>query len=62
MPEKINNAPILSTKVNSEKINKEVLKNKLKLDDNIIGLLVNSQGSIKSKLFFDKVSKLINKN
>lgn len=62
MPEKINKAPILSTKVNSEKINKEVLKNKLKLDDNIIGLLVNSQGSVKSKLFFDKVSKLINKN
>ncbi len=40
----------------------EILKNKLKLDENIIGLLVNSRGSIKSKLFFNKVTEQINKN
>lgn len=63
MPVKSNIAPILSSKDNSDnKNNKEVLKNKLKLDDNIVGLLVNSQGSIKSKLFFNKVSKLIQKH
>lgn len=63
MPVKSNIAPILLSKDNSDsKNNKEILKNKLKLDDNIVGLLVNSQGSIKSKKFFDKVSKLIQKH
>lgn len=37
----------------------EILKNKLKLDNKIIGLLVNSRGSIKNKSFIKKVSEQI---
>ncbi|MCY7361251.1 MAG: hypothetical protein LH629_04165 [Ignavibacteria bacterium] len=40
---------------------KILLKNKLKLDDNIIGLLVNSKGSLKYKSFSDRVLKQISK-
>lgn len=59
MAVKSKNASVKRIKVNSDKINKEILNNKLKLGDNITGLLVNSQGSIKSKQFFEKISKLI---
>ncbi len=38
----------------------EILKNKLKLDKDIVGLLVNSRGSIKNKMFFKKVIEQIN--
>jgi|GEM_PF-4379626 len=40
---------------------KILLKNKLKLDDNIIGLLVNSKGSLKYKSFSERVLKQISK-
>jgi hypothetical protein len=38
------------------------LKIKLKLGENITGLLVNSRGSIKSQKFFDKVLQQTGKN
>ena len=54
-------------KVNTDKGNEDhskikiLLKNKLKLDDNIIGLLVNSKGSLKYKSFSERVLKQISK-
>ncbi len=40
----------------------KILNEKIKLDKNIIGLLVNSEGSISSKSFFEKVSAKISGN
>lgn len=40
----------------------KILNEKIKLDKNIIGLLVNSEGSIGSKSFFEKVSEKISGN
>ncbi|MDQ3019985.1 MAG: hypothetical protein M3R36_05370 [Bacteroidota bacterium] len=53
-------AQVNSERNNSSKKEIEILKKKLKLDDNIVGLLVNSRGSIKDKSFFDKVMYQIN--
>lgn len=57
MPEKCLTVP-KSREISKKDLHK-ILKEKLKLDKNIIGLLVNSEGSIKSKSFFEKVSDKI---
>lgn len=62
MPKKIKAEPDKQSSLKITDKDFEVLKNKLKLDDNIIGLLVNSRGSIKSKSFFNKVTAQINRN
>lgn len=62
MPKKIKAEPDRQSSLKNTGKDFEVLKNKLKLDDNIIGLLVNSRGSIKSKSFFNKVTSQINGN
>ena len=57
MPEKCLTVP--DSRELSKKDLHKIFKEKLKLDKNIIGLLVNSEGSIKSKPFFKKVSDKI---
>ena len=57
MPEKCLTVPD-SREISKKDLHK-ILKEQLKLDKNIIGLLVNSEGSIKSKSFFEKVSDKI---
>jgi hypothetical protein len=44
------------------KAEKEILKNKLKLDEEVVGLLLTSKGSIKSKSFFKKVTEQIRRS
>lgn len=60
MARNIKVAHFVSEPENSSKKEIEILKNKLKLDDNIVGLLVNSRGSIKDKSFFKNVMNQIN--